>query len=98
MNAMHVHKALLLDVLKVADVFKTIITTDKDKPVHLLSASGVKYKLNKTELQKSAEKLLHHPRVRPGTELLLYSSAKDLGREQLWARILQAAFPGEEEE
>ena len=55
-------------------------------------------KLNKTELQKSAEKLLHHPRVRPGTELLLYSSAKDLGREQLWARILQAAFPRDEEE
>lgn len=48
-------------------------------------------KLNKTELQKSVGKILQNPALRPGTEIILYSSAKDLGREQLWLRILQSA-------
>lgn len=48
-------------------------------------------RLNKTELQKAAEKLVNHPAIRSGTELVLYSSQKDLGREGLWMRILQAA-------
>lgn len=48
-------------------------------------------KLNKTELQKAAEKLVNNPAIRHGTELVLYSSQKELGREGLWARILRAA-------
>ncbi len=47
-------------------------------------------KLNQTELRKASEKLLSHPALRPGTELLLYSAQKNLGREALWARILRA--------
>ena len=48
-------------------------------------------KLNKTELQKAVDKILRNPAIRPGTEIILYSSAKDLGREQLWFRILKSA-------
>ena len=48
-------------------------------------------KLNKTELQKAVDKILRNPAIRPGTEIILYSSAKDLGREQLWLRILKSA-------
>ena len=48
-------------------------------------------KLNKTELQKAVDKLIGNPAIRAGTELVLYSSQKDLGREGLWARILHAA-------
>lgn len=48
-------------------------------------------KLNKTELQKAVDKILRNSAIRPGTEIILYSSAKDLGREQLWLRILKSA-------
>ncbi len=48
-------------------------------------------KLNKTELHASAERLLSHPALRSGTEVFLYSSAKNQGREALWERILRAA-------
>lgn len=47
-------------------------------------------KLNQTELRKAADKLVNNPSIRPGTELLLYSSQKNLGREALWMRILKA--------
>ncbi len=46
-------------------------------------------KLNQTELRKASERLLSHPAPHPGTELLLYSAQKNLGREALWARILR---------
>lgn len=49
-------------------------------------------KLNKTELAKAAEKLMHERSIRPGTEVFLYSSSKNQGRDALWNRILQLTF------
>ena len=46
-------------------------------------------KLNKTELQKAATKLITDRALRPGTELVLYSSLKGQGRAELWDRILR---------
>lgn len=47
-------------------------------------------RLNKTELKQAAERLITHPSLRSGTELFLYSSEKNIGREALWQRILQS--------
>ncbi len=48
-------------------------------------------KLNRTELKQAADRLTTHQALRPGTELILYSSQKNLGRGELWMRILCAA-------
>ncbi len=85
-------------VLQLVDC-KVGLTSDDVSMLQYMDHFGVPYmlvatkcdKLNKTELQKSVEKILKHPALRPGTEIILYSSAKDLGREQLWTRILRSA-------
>ena len=78
---------------------KVGLTADDLSMLQYMDHFGVPYmlvatkcdKLNKTELQKSVEKILKNPALRPGTEIILYSSAKDLGREQLWLRIIKSA-------
>lgn len=85
-------------VLQLVDC-KVGLTADDLSMLQYMDHYGVPYmlvatkcdKLNKTELHKSVEKILRNPALRPGTEIILYSSAKDLGREQLWARILRSA-------
>lgn len=85
-------------VLQLVDC-KVGLTADDRSMLQYMDHFGVPYMLvatkcdkpNKTELQKSVDKILRDPSLRPGTEIILYSSAKDLGREQLWLRILKAA-------
>lgn len=45
-------------------------------------------KLNKTELTKQVNKIINNPSVRAGTECVLYSSLKGLGREALMNSII----------
>lgn len=49
-------------------------------------------KLNKTQLAKAASDTSSSPFVRAGTGIILYSSLKDLGRDELWKLILTSAF------
>lgn len=46
-------------------------------------------KLKKTELTSKAENLIKNPSLRPGTNIILYSSEKGIGRVDLWNRIIQ---------
>lgn len=46
-------------------------------------------KLNKTELTKQVNKIINDPSVRAGTECVLYSSLKGLGREALMNSIIE---------
>lgn len=44
-------------------------------------------KLNKTSLAKNVEKLINNPNIKPGTDIILYSSSKNIGRVDLWNKI-----------
>lgn len=48
-------------------------------------------KLNKTERQKSVEKLITNPVLREGTTIILFSSESREGKEDLWKEILKYA-------
>ncbi len=48
-------------------------------------------KLNKTERQKSVEKLITNPVLRQGTVVILFSSETREGKEDLWKEILKYA-------
>lgn len=51
MNISHIHKALLLNVMKVADIFEIKIhNTKTDRPVEMLTFNGDKYLITKQEL------------------------------------------------
>lgn len=45
-------------------------------------------KLNATELKESAENIIRSPLLRQGTDIILYSSEKGTGRDELLKRIL----------
>ena len=85
-------------VLQLVDC-KVGLTSDDRMMLRYLDHYGVPYlvvatkadKLSKTELAFAAAKLTSDPALRPGTEILLYSSVKNQGREALWTRILAAA-------
>lgn len=47
-------------------------------------------KLNKTQLTAAVNDLLGSGLLRPGTEIILYSSTKGIGRTELWSRIAGA--------
>ncbi len=51
-------------------------------------------KLNKTQLNEACAKLLSGGALRSNTEVLLYSSVKGLGRDELWQKILDVSFGG----
>lgn len=73
------------------------ITNDDRMMLQWLSHFDVPYmivitkcdKLNKTQLTESANKIINDPAVAPGTECVLYSSLKGLGREALIDSILR---------
>lgn len=46
-------------------------------------------KLNKTQLTENAKKIAEDGNLRPGTEIILYSSTKNIGRDELWGIILK---------
>lgn len=46
-------------------------------------------KLNKTDLNKQVDKIINDPAVKSGTECVLYSSLKGLGREALMNSIIE---------
>ncbi|MBQ8739090.1 MAG: YihA family ribosome biogenesis GTP-binding protein [Clostridia bacterium] len=48
-------------------------------------------KLNKTERQKSVEKLITNPVLREGTTIILFSSETREGKDDLWKEILAYA-------
>ena len=48
-------------------------------------------KLNKTESQKSVEKLITNPVLREGTTIILFSSETREGKDDLWKEILAYA-------
>ena len=52
-------------------------------------------KLNKTDLTKKADSLVRNPALRCGTDIILYSSVKNIGRDQLWERIIQYTMTGD---
>lgn len=72
------------------------ITNDDRMMLQWLNSYGVPYiivitkcdKLNKTELTKSAQKIVSDPEVAPNTQCILYSSLKGLGREALLESII----------
>lgn len=86
-------------VLQLVDC-KVGITEDDEAMLRYMEYFQVPYllvatkcdRLNQTDLKTAAERLVNHPALRQGTELMLYSSEKNLGREALWARIHKAAF------
>lgn len=49
-------------------------------------------KLNKTMLSESAARILECSKIRGGTDIVLYSSIKNLGRSELLERIMKYAF------
>jgi len=73
------------------------ITNDDRMMLQWLSHFNVPYmivitkcdKLNKTQLTESANKIINDPAVAPGTECVLYSALKGLGREVLIDSILR---------
>ncbi|MDL2287508.1 ribosome biogenesis GTP-binding protein YihA/YsxC [Eubacteriales bacterium OttesenSCG-928-G02] len=49
-------------------------------------------KLNKTQLNAAVQKIASAAFIRPNTDIVLYSSLKNIGRQQLLERILQYAI------
>ena len=52
-------------------------------------------KLGKTELIKNADSLVKNPAIRRGTDIILYSSVKNIGRDDLWDKIIQYTITGD---
>ncbi len=46
-------------------------------------------KLNRTQLTENARKIAEDRNLRPGTEIILYSSEKNIRRDELWGIILK---------
>jgi GTP-binding protein len=46
-------------------------------------------KVNKTQLTENAQKIAADSNLRAGTEIILYSSEKNIGRDELWGIILK---------
>ena len=86
----------LTHVLQLIDI-KVGITADDADMISYMNYFDIPYtiiatkcdKLNKTNLNASAQKLVSDMRLRHGTECILYSSASGLGREEVWKRIVQ---------
>ncbi|PKM62972.1 MAG: YihA family ribosome biogenesis GTP-binding protein [Firmicutes bacterium HGW-Firmicutes-21] len=52
-------------------------------------------KLNKTDLTTNVRRLLKDPALRPGTDIILYSAVKNIGRDDLWSKIIQYTITGD---
>ena len=86
----------LCHVLQLIDM-KVGITADDADMIAYMNHYEIPYtivatkcdKLNKTNLAASAQKLVSDLRIRHGTECILFSSEKGLGREEVWTRIVK---------
>ena len=86
----------LCHVLQLIDI-KVGITADDADMIAYMNHYEIPYtivatkcdKLNKTNLAASAQKLVSDLRIRHGTECILFSSEKGLGREEVWTRIVK---------
>lgn len=67
--------AIMLDYLHYYNVPYMVVATKCDK-------------LNKTDLSQKAAELVRDARLKPGTDIILYSSEKNIGREDLWNKII----------
>lgn len=90
---------MLCLVLQLVDI-KVGLTEDDKMMLNYLHHYDIPYvivatkcdKLNKTELNKAAAKLVSSPFLRSNTSVVLYSSLKSIGRDVLWDTILKYAF------
>jgi GTP-binding protein len=79
---------------------KVGVTADDREMIEWLNYFGVPYiivatkcdKLNKTQLNAAVEKLTSYDFFKENTPLILFSSEKNLGRENLWELILKKCF------
>lgn len=67
---------VMLDYLNYYNVPYMVVATKCDK-------------LNKTQLSTNVKHLLKDPSLRPGTDIILYSSEKNIGRNDLWNKIIE---------
>ncbi|MEG2118678.1 MAG: ribosome biogenesis GTP-binding protein YihA/YsxC [Clostridia bacterium] len=83
-------------VLQLIDC-KIGITLDDEKMLDFMNYYGVFYiivctkcdKLNKTQLNECVTKIVSHPKIRGGTAVVLYSTVKSSGREELVKMIFE---------
>ncbi len=88
-------------VLQLIDI-RVGITEDDKMMLNYLDHYEVPYmvvatkcdKLNKTQLNEQCAKLLSSGYLRSNTEVLLYSSLKGIGRDELWKKILERSIGG----
>ena len=74
---------------------KVGITKDDAMMLDFMNASGIPYmiaatkcdKLNKTQSQQAYEKIVNHECVMEKTPIVLFSSLKKVGKEELWNKI-----------
>lgn len=89
-------------VLQLVDI-KVGLTESDEQMVSYLNYYKVPFiivatkcdRLNKTNLTAGVQRLMQTPSLPPGTEIALYSSVKNIGRDQLWDKINNTAFMGE---
>ncbi|MBO4452764.1 MAG: YihA family ribosome biogenesis GTP-binding protein [Clostridia bacterium] len=75
---------MMLDYLKHYGIPFIIVATKCDK-------------LNKTDLNNSVNRIIADRSLDPETQIVLYSATKDIGREVLWNKIVQAANGGSDD-
>ena len=68
--------AVMLDYMHYYNVPYIIVATKCDKP-------------NKTELNEKVNELVRDKRIKPGTDIILYSSLKNIGRADLLKKIAE---------
>ncbi|MBQ3230365.1 MAG: YihA family ribosome biogenesis GTP-binding protein [Clostridia bacterium] len=86
-------------VLQLIDI-RVGITEDDKMMLGYLDHYGLPYivvatkcdKLNKTQLNEACKKLLTSGFLRSNTEIILYSSLKNTGRETLWQKIIEMSI------
>lgn len=91
-------------VLQLIDI-RVGITEDDKMMLGYLDHYGLPYivvatkcdKLNKTQLNEACKKLLTSGHLRSNTEIILYSSLKNTGREMLWQKILEMSIGGNDD-
>ena len=75
------------------------LTKDDCDMVEFLNQTDIPYiivatktdKLNKTEREKAVKSLVTNPALRPGTEIILFSSESKEGKNDVWDAILKYA-------
>lgn len=99
-----VDNSALTYVLQLIDI-RVGLTEDDKMMLGYLDHFNVPYlvvatkcdKLNKTQLNEACAKLLSSGVLRPNTEVILYSSLKGIGRDTLWAKIIEKSIGGNDD-